>query len=330
MKTTLALMMGCLLSFALQAQQPAVQKDSVQTLQVAPDSLATPQNNWEIRRPLTREEEQRRADNRAEVESMKARFRAYHQTSEEQQAEETARAEDADYLWSGAETGGGAVQTKGTTPNAAPATNPEELRMEIGRNLQEGRSMSTPASPVRPAYPDTEMPASYDYPVATPAATNDWESDIRTSLQADTPRPNEQWQARAGAEGFALVNPQTGQPLQAGQTLILQQVRFADLDAALIPSTQDVLHQWAKVLRQYPQLIVQVRAHTHSAVAAFEAQQLTNQRAASIVDFWKQQGVPERQLSYRGYGGLSPLVSSADPQAQQKNERIELVILEMP
>ena len=315
------------MSFALLAQQPTAQRDSTQ---VAPDSLQTQQSNWEIRRPLTREEQQRRADNRAELESMKARFRAYHQTEENQQQDAAAKAEEGDYLWSEAQSGG-AVQSKGaekTTPAATTA--PEELRMEIGRTLQEGRSMSTPASPVRPAYPSNDVPTSYDSPASLPATNTDWEADIRSSLKGDTPPQNEQWQARMGATGTGLTNPENGQLLQAGQTLILRQIRFADLDATLIPTTQDALHEWAKILRNHSQLVVQVRAHTHSAVSAFEAQQLTNQRAAAIVEFWEQQGVSKHQMSYRGYGGLSPLVSSADPLAQQKNERIELVILEMP
>ena len=330
MKTTLALTIGCLLSFALLAQQPAVQRDSVRAVQVAPDSLQTQQKSWEIRRPLTQEEQQRRADNRAEVESMKARFRAYHQSADSSRTEEAATAEDGNYLWSEAESGG-AVQTKGAnTEPTTPATNTEELRMEIGRNLQEGRSMTTPASPVMPEYPTNEAPASYDYPTSTSPATTDWEADIRSSLRGDQPQQDQQWQARASATNTALVNPATGAALQAGQTIILAPVRFANMDATLTPATQDALHQWAHILRQHPQLVVQVRAHTHSGIPTFEAQQLTNQRAAAIVNFWQEQGVSTQQLSYRGYGRLSPLVSSADPQAQQKNERIELVILEMP
>lgn len=331
MRTTLALTITCLLSISLLAQQPQAPRDTI-IVPVAPmDSVETKTQGFEIRRPLTQQEEQRRADNRAEVEDMKSRFRQFHQ--EEQSAKESAamRAEDANYIWSDAELGG-QVQRKGTAnePTTQPA-NTEELRMEIGRNLQQGRKMDTPDRPVLPEYPnEPPAPASYDYPPPPRPTEEDWQSNIRSSLQTGSSDKSEQWQARVGTGAVGLVDPQSGLPLQAGQTILLHTVHFPESSATLTPVTQDALHQWAKVLHQYPGLIVQVRAHVNSKVPAFEAQQLTNQRAEAITLFWQEQGVAPQQLSYRGYGQLSPLVSSADPLALQKNERIEVVILEMP
>lgn len=331
MKTTLALAASLLLVMSLLAQQPTAQRDTVPALQVPGDSSRVQRKGWKIRRPLTEEQEQRRADNRAEVEDMKARFRQFHQEEEKQQEAIDAAAEEDGYLWSEAQAGG-QVQTKGGNGEVkAPATNTEELRMEIGRNLQEGRRLNPTQEPAPAIYADEPIPASYDHPSPPPPAQDDWQGTIRYSLQAKNPQTNDQWQARSAATGaMGLVNPQSGQTLQAGQTLQLGNISFAERSAELTPNTKDALHQWAKVLQQHPGLIVQIRAHTHSDIPTFEAQQLTNQRAETISRFWQEIGVPATQISYRGFGRLSPLVSSADPQAKQKNERIELVILEMP
>jgi outer membrane protein OmpA-like peptidoglycan-associated protein len=62
---------------------------------------------------------------------------------------------------------------------------------------------------------------------------------------------------------------------------------------------------------------------------AIMAQQITRERSQNITDYWLQQGAGIQQLSFRGYGNLSPLVPSTAPRAQQKNERIELIILEL-
>mgnify|MGYP000182060919 CR=1 FL=1 len=330
MKTTLTFAVSFLLAMSLLAQQPTVQRDTVPALRLPGDTLVQ-RKGWEIRRPLTQEQVQRRADNRAEVEDMKARFRQFHQEEEKQKTAADVAAEDENYLWSEGQAGG-RVQPKGTGAEAnGRGTNTEELRMEIGRNLQEGRRMVPDQQPASPAYPNEPMPASYDYPSSPPAAQEDWQETIRYSLQAKTPQGNDQWQARStGVGAVGLVNPETGQVLQAGQTLQLTRVSFVEGGADLTPAAQDALYQWASILQQNPGLIVQVRAHTHSDIATFEAQQLTNQRAEAITRFWQQAGVPAQQIGYRGYGRLSPLVSSADPLAKQKNERIELVILEMP
>ncbi len=330
MKTTLVLVISLLLSVSLYCQQPAkVQRDTIVVPTDPVDSLVQ-QKNWVIREPLSAQEQQRRADNRAEVEDMKTRFRQFHQEEEQLREADEVLQEEGDYLWSEAKTGG-QLQSKGTNPEPSAKTpGTEDLRMEIGRNLQEGRRMDVPPQPVRPTYTETPIPAEYEQPAPIPTQQN-WENNIRTALrQEQTDGTGNQWQAKVGATPGALINPQNGMPLQAGQTIVLTNVLFAEMSAALSPSTQDVLHQWAKILNANPDLIIQVRAHTHSGIPTFEAQQLTNQRAEAVVLFWQQQGIPTRQLSYRGYGRLSPLVSSADPQAQQKNERIELVILEMP
>lgn len=331
MKTTLTFAVSCLLAMGLLAQQPVIQRDTVRALRLPGDTTVVQRKGWEIRRPLTQEQEQRRADNRAEVEDMKARFRQFHQEEEKQKTAADAAAEDDNFLWSEAQSGG-QVQPKGTAVQENDrATNTEELRMEIGRNLQEGRRMVPNQQPEPGQYANEPIPASYDYPSSPPPAQEDWQETIRYSLQSKTPQDNEQWQARSAAVGaVGLVNPLTGEALQAGQTMQLTRVSFAERTAELTPIAQDALYQWASILQQNPGLIVQVRAHSHSDLATFEAQQLTNQRAEAVTRFWQQAGVRPEQVSYRGYGRLSPLVSSADPQAKQKNERIELVILEMP
>lgn len=327
MRTTLAFIISSLLVVYLFGQQTNVRSDSTIVIPITKDSLQA-QKDWSIRRPLSNEERQRRADNRAEVEDMKARFRQFHQEEEEVRSQEAAEVEDGNYLWSEAQRGGQQQQKNGAiTPKPeTPAT--QDLRMEISRNLQQGQQSPTPEHPVLPNYPEETMPTSYENTAAREKEEN-WQSTIRTSLQRSAPATNTEWQARSVAAG-SVVDPLSGIPLQAGQTIILNNVSFDKMSSELNPATRDVLYQWAKVLVQNPRLIVQVRSHTHSNIPTFEAQQLTNQRAEQITLFWQQQGVATAQLSYQGYGRLSPVVSSADPMAQQKNERIELVILEMP
>lgn len=329
-KTTCLLIVGLFLSTVLVAQDQPVPVDTSRTM--VQDSLS---QDWATRSPLSKEERQRRSDNRAEVENMKKRFRKFHAESAKQQAAEQAAAEEEDYLWSAPESGGQVVPS-GKQVNTTQTANPEDLRMEISRNLQEGRSINpasqVPVAPVLPAYTSEPVPQEYNN-VEFQARNGQAPAAIENTIQSSFQQPAVQksdWQAKVGTSTPPLLDPEYKLPLSAGQILTLSQVQFNRHESQLSPSTKAVLNEWATLLKSYPALVVEVRAYTFGDADAIAAQQLTRDRAAQIVNYWAQQGVNNNQLSFRGYGLLSPLVPSSDPYAQQKNERIELIILEMP
>lgn len=308
----------------VEASRPLLQ-DSV----VVQDSLT---QDWTTRSPLTEEERQRRTDNRAEVEDMKKRFRRFHQEAGTQQAEEETTAEDDNYLWSDAESGGQTTISRKGTPERTVSEDPEELRMEISRNLQQGRNADAtiPATPVLPAYSEEEMPLNYDVPVISQRSSpKELEQAIQSSLNNKANNEGD-WQVKVGGAKAPLVNPANGTPLQAGQIIILEEIQFLPNDSQLQPSAQPVLNQWALLLKTYPDLLVEVRSHSFGVADAIMAQQITRERSQHITDYWLQEGAGIQQMSFRGYGNLSPLVPSGAPRAQQKNERIELIILELP
>lgn len=310
----------------LTAQEKPLVKDSIRQL-VNTDTLAD-SSNWIIRLPLTPEEQQRREDNRAEVEDMKHRFRQFHQEETQRQAEERAAEEDKDFIWADAEYGG-QLRVKGNTAvNDSSGINTANMRMEIGRNLQEGRSATVPNSPVLPVYEEEAIPEAYDNNAnRREGADEDWKNTISSSFQSRAAEP--QWQAKVGNADNVILPPGTNTPLTAGQIILLESVSFSPGSSTIRVADREVLDAWALLLRSNPGLIVEVRAHTYGNIGAFEAQQLTNQRAQNITDYWVGQGALSKQLSYRGYGTLSPLVASSNPLAKQKNERIELIILEL-
>lgn len=332
--TFLLFFASLILGTASLAQNPPLPVDTsrvfTQDSTVVQDSLAL---DWAPRSPLTEEELQRRTDNRAEVADMKKRFRRFHQEEATQQAEKHAEAEDDNYLWSDAESGGQTNISRKGTPEPKVSEDPEELRMEISRNLQQGRNPDAivPAGPVLPTYnPEEESPQIYDAPVMGQRPSPvELENVIQSSLNA-TANNEADWQAKVGIAKVALVNPANGTPLQAGQVIILEGISFLPNDSQLQPSTHKVLDQWGLLLRAYPDLLVEVRSHSFGVSDAIVAQQITRERSQNITDYWLKQGAGIQQLSFRGYGNLSPLVPSGAPRAQQKNERIELIILELP
>jgi len=323
-----------MMSTTVLAQNPPSPVDTsrilVQDSIAVQDSLA---QEWDTRAPLTEEELQRRTDNRAEVEDMKKRFRRFHQEVATQQIEDQATAEDDNYLWADPETGGQEIISRKGVVETPVAEDPEELRMEISRNLQQGRNSdaSIPAAPVLPAYSEEEeIPQDYDVPIISQRPSpNELEHAIQSSLNVKANNEGD-WQVKVGGAKAPLVNPANGTPLQAGQIIILEGVSFLPNDSQLQPSAQHILDPWGLLLKTYPDLLVEVRSHSFGISDAIIAQQITRERSQNITDYWLQQGAGIQQLSFRGYGNLSPLVPSSAPGAQQKNERIELIILELP
>ncbi|MEL7220869.1 MAG: hypothetical protein AAGJ93_06085, partial [Bacteroidota bacterium] len=100
-----------LLAFGLSAV--AQQADTLQQAVHLTDSLGQKQN-WEIRTPLTQEEIQRREDNRARVERMKERYRAFHDAENQEREQVEQHTSESDFLWSDAEQGGAPLPASST------------------------------------------------------------------------------------------------------------------------------------------------------------------------------------------------------------------------
>lgn len=270
--------------------------------------------NWSVRAPLSAEAQQKKEDDRAHVEEMKRRFRDFHQTEKSEQRSTEAADEDQNYLWSDAEQGGGEM-----TPRGVPASTPnqqesENLRMEIGRNLQEGKSTTNTSGQVfRPASPQQ---------ASTP--NTDIQADVNAAFQRKA-IDQDNWETRLTPEAqLSLAG------LTEGQSIIVPELRFMPQSSELAPPSIPNLDNWGALLLQQPALKIEVRAYTSDNLNPMDALNLSAERAKVIVDYWLAQGATIKQLSYRGYGALSPLVPADSALAQQKNERIELIILELP
>lgn len=330
-----------LLAFGLSAI--AQQTDTLQQAVYLTDSLRQ-EKSWEVRTPLTEEEIQRREDNRARVERMKQRYRAFHDSEVQAQEQAEQDANESDFLWSDAETGGAQTPSATTTTTKGesdPVNDEEALRMEISRNLQYGKSTNTsPPSPVRPTLPpqNQAIPQNYEQTPATTRIntnTNDLQKDIQEAFRpnkppASTVDTNENWQAKTGITTTDnTMQAQSYEQLKAGQTYPLT-IFFVDQQSNIDQSQLSALNNWLLWLRQHPGMKVEVRAYTHHEINELDAIDLSIQRAKAVTDYWQAQGVKEQQFSCRGYGSLSPLVPVSDPEAKQKNERIEVIILELP
>lgn len=77
----------------------------------------------------------------------------------------------------------------------------------------------------------------------------------------------------------------------------------------------------------FPEVRVEVRAHTDSQGIADDNLALSLRRAEMVVRYMIARGVPEIQLQSRGAGESQPMVSNRTAEGRERNRRVELVTL---
>lgn len=140
--------------------------------------------------------------------------------------------------------------------------------------------------------------------------------------------PDNQATPAAASQPIGLATPaKRGHPIER---LDLSAVQFpygrADL-GELGTTALQALDQVAALLKQQPNLVVEVSAHTDSQGSALGNQIVTQERAEAIRHYLLAAGAGEGQVVARGYGASRPLVEETDGQQRQRNRRVEIVVL---
>jgi OOP family OmpA-OmpF porin len=106
---------------------------------------------------------------------------------------------------------------------------------------------------------------------------------------------------------------------------ILSGVNF-DLNKAVVrPDAKETLQSDIKILKENPQIRVEVQGHTCDLGDANYNRSLSDKRANAIKDYLVSQGVAADRLTARGYGEDRPRFPNDVEANRAKNRRVELV-----
>jgi tetratricopeptide (TPR) repeat protein len=78
------------------------------------------------------------------------------------------------------------------------------------------------------------------------------------------------------------------------------------------------------VLRDIPTLRVEIQGHTDNRGSASVNQQLSEERAKSVMQYLLQQGILPERLEWAGYGSTQPIASNDTDDGRRQNRRVEL------
>ncbi len=94
----------------------------------------------------------------------------------------------------------------------------------------------------------------------------------------------------------------------------------------LLPAARERLAKVSGIILAYPSLHLAVEGHTDSVGGDEYNQNLSEQRAQAVRDYFVQQGVPAGSIEARGFGKTEPIASNDTAEGRAQNRRVELVL----
>ena len=111
-------------------------------------------------------------------------------------------------------------------------------------------------------------------------------------------------------------------------SVVLDDVQFELNSSELTPDSSESLDKVVGAMNEYPNLRIEVQAHTDSMGEAAYNKQLSEKRAASVRDYLVAGGIASDRMEVKGYGETKPVADNGTRAGRAKNRRVELKVLD--
>ncbi|MFH0893220.1 MAG: OmpA family protein [Bacteroidota bacterium] len=118
---------------------------------------------------------------------------------------------------------------------------------------------------------------------------------------------------------FKLIN--VGE--RFGDRFVLKNIYFDFDKSTLRPESNIELDKLAKVLSDYPMMVIELSGHTDNVGGEAYNKKLSTERAKVVVEYLISKDIAQSRLSYKGFGFEQPLVTNSTPEGRQINRRTE-------
>ncbi|RJP82740.1 MAG: outer membrane beta-barrel domain-containing protein [Desulfobacteraceae bacterium] len=119
-------------------------------------------------------------------------------------------------------------------------------------------------------------------------------------------------------------NTPAGASVDSRGCWVIQGIQFVSGKSDITPEFYPVLDQVLSVLRNEPDLKVEIQGYTDSKGALALNQRLSEDRATRIMQYFIDNGVDARNLSAKGFGPSNPAATNDTPEGRAQNRRVEL------
>ena len=92
------------------------------------------------------------------------------------------------------------------------------------------------------------------------------------------------------------------------------------------PESNSELDRLVKLLKDVPNLKIEISGHTDNTGSATLNNELSKARAEAVVTYLKTKGIAANRLTSEGYGSSKPVASNDNAAGRQENRRTEFKI----
>jgi len=111
-----------------------------------------------------------------------------------------------------------------------------------------------------------------------------------------------------------------------GYVLTLSDIQFRTDEAALTADAMRKLYPLVTLLKGNAKQDIIIEGYTDSSGSWDYNQELSEQRAMAVRDFFVSTGVDPQRIVARGYGEADPVASNANQAGRRENRRVEIIV----
>ncbi len=128
----------------------------------------------------------------------------------------------------------------------------------------------------------------------------------------------------------AHTNDLLEKTVNTGDVIILKDIFFDLNKSGLLPRSSQTLLDLIALMKQYPSMHIEIRGHTDNQGDSSYNQELSINRAQSVVNHLIESGqISMHRLKYIGYGDTQPISSNDSLEGRQQNRRVEFRVLSL-
>lgn len=116
--------------------------------------------------------------------------------------------------------------------------------------------------------------------------------------------------------------------LEPGKAVPLRDIYFEHDKCELMPRSFVELKKLLKLMRENPQLAIEVCGHTDSIGEDEYNQTLSEKRARAVAEYLTGNGIHASRTRFKGCGSAQPVATNTTPQGRQLNRRVEFIVMQ--
>jgi outer membrane protein OmpA-like peptidoglycan-associated protein/tetratricopeptide (TPR) repeat protein len=117
------------------------------------------------------------------------------------------------------------------------------------------------------------------------------------------------------------------QPLEAGAIIVLKNIFFDSKKYDLKQESVVELDKVVQLLKDNPNLKIQIAGYTDNVGLAKDNLLLSNNRAKTVVDYLVSKGIVQARLVFKGFGAANPVADNVTESGKALNRRTELSVI---